>query len=142
MCVNGRPPKDRSTTAFRPTMVDMFPSATDMDMPFQLMDRLLPEFPMVDMLLPAMDLPLPELPMVDMLILAMGMDIILLATDIDMVLPELPMVDMLLLAMDILLLATDMDNMLLSTTDRSSIGKDMDGNKFASSPDHTLLLLR
>ena len=53
-------------------MVNMLPSATDMDMPFQLMDRPLPQFPMVDMLLPAMAMPLPELPMVDMLIIAMG----------------------------------------------------------------------
>ena len=84
----------------------------DMDMPFQLMDMLLP-----------------ELPMVDMLIMAMGMDMLLLATD--MLLPELPMENMLLLAMDMLLLATDMD-MLLSTTDRSTMGKDMDNNKFAN----------
>ena len=74
---------------------------------------------------------LPELPMVDILIIVMGMEMLLLATDMDMPLPELPMVDMLLLAMDMLLLTSGMD-MLLSTTDRSTIGKDMDDNKFAN----------
>ena len=69
--------------------------------------------------------------MVDMLIIAMGVDMLLLATDMYMPLPELPMVDMLLLAMDMLLLTTGMD-MLLSTTDRSTMGKDMDNNKFAN----------
>ena len=84
-------------------MVDMLPPATDMDMPFQLMDMLLTEFSMVDMLLPTMDMDmlfklmdmlLPELPMVNMLIIAMGINMLLLATDMDMLLPELPMVDM------------------------------------------------
>ena len=55
-------------------MVDMLLLEMDIDMPYQLMDILLQELPMVDMLLPAMDMPLPELPMVDMLIIAMGMD--------------------------------------------------------------------
>ena len=53
----------------------MLPPATDMDMPFQLIDMLLPEFPM---LLLTMDMPLPELPMVDMLIIDIVMDMLLL----------------------------------------------------------------
>ena len=56
----------------------MLPPATDMDMPFQLIDMLLPEFPM---LLLTMDMPLPELPMVDMLIIDIVMDMLLLATN-------------------------------------------------------------
>ena len=70
-----------------------------MDMPSQLVDRLLPQFPMVSTLLPAMVMPL----------------------------AELPMVDMLLLAMDMLFLTTDKD-MLLSTTDHSTMGKDINPN--------------
>ena len=66
-------------------MVDMLPSAEDMDMPSQLMDRLLPQLGGY----------------------------------------------MLLLAMDMVLLTTDID-MLLSTTDRSTMGKDMDDNNFAN----------
>ena len=41
------------------TMVDILPPATDMDIPFQLMDMLLTEFPVVDMLLPDMDMDMP-----------------------------------------------------------------------------------
>ena len=76
MCMSRQPPKDRSTTAFRPTYgVYASPSYW-------------------------------------------------------YALPELPMVDMFLLAIDMLLLTTDMD-MLLSTTDRSTMGNDTDDNKFA-----------
>ena len=61
---------------------------------------------------------------------AMGMDMLLLNTDMDRPLPERPMVDM-------LLLTTIMDRPL-STTDRSTMGQDMNAN----TQDHSLLLDR